>query len=81
MSTSTKVCGARLPNPDNAVAGATALTVSERLCAAVPALDFKPRNTTPLYDAMARMISHVERLSSDRADEDVTLVVFTPPQP
>ena len=43
----------------------------------MPALDFKPRNTTPLYDAMARMISHVERLSSDRTDEDVTLVVFT----
>ena len=41
----------------------------------MPALDFKPRNTTPLYDAMARMISH--RLSSDRTDEDVTLVVFT----
>ena len=67
---------ARLPNTDNAVAGATELmVVSERLCAAVPALDFKPRNTTPLYDAMARMISH--RLSSDRTDEDVTLVVFT----
>ena len=59
------------------MAGATALTVSERLCAAVPALDFKPRNTTPLYDAMARMISHVEQMGSDRADEDVTVVVFT----
>ena len=40
-------------------------------------LDFKPRNTTPLYDAMAKMIAHIERMSSDRADEDVTVVVFT----
>lgn len=71
---------ARLPNMITQWLGPrlTELTVvSERLCAAVPALDFKPRNTTPLYDAMARMISHVERLSSDRTDEDVTLVVFT----
>ena len=43
----------------------------------MPALDFKPRNTTPLYDAMAKMIAHIERMSSDRADEDVTVVVFT----
>ena len=43
----------------------------------MPALDFKPRNMTPLYDAMAKMIAHIERMSSDRADEDVTVVVFT----
>lgn len=43
----------------------------------MPALDFKPRNTTPLYDAMAKMIAHIERMSSERADEDVAVVVFT----